>query len=53
MGEIDVELSGYPVDEKASASVDDGNASEPAQERPKARPQRLASFKDYLVRLLK
>lgn len=49
MGEIDVELSSYPVDEKASASVDDGTASEPAQEQPKARPQRLASFKDYLV----
>ncbi|KAL6908412.1 multidrug resistance-type transporter protein [Trichoderma evansii] len=47
MGEIDVELSGYPVDEKASsASVDDGTTSE--QEKPKARPQRLASFKDYL-----
>ncbi|EHK40810.1 multidrug resistance-type transporter protein [Trichoderma atroviride IMI 206040] len=48
MKETDVELSSYPVDDKASASVDDGTASEPAQEQPKARPQRLASFKDYL-----
>lgn len=49
MKDIDVELSSYPVDDKASASVSDGTASEPAQEQPKARPQRLASFKDYLV----
>ncbi|KAL7927748.1 multidrug resistance-type transporter protein [Trichoderma austrokoningii] len=48
MKEIGVELSTYPVDDKASASIDDGTASEPAQEQPKARPQRLASFKDYL-----
>jgi ATP-binding cassette subfamily B (MDR/TAP) protein 1 len=49
MKETEVELSSYPVDDKASASVNDGATSEPAQEQPKARPQRLASFKDYLV----
>ncbi|KAL7798115.1 multidrug resistance-type transporter protein [Trichoderma ceciliae] len=36
------------VEDEFQVSIDDGATTEPAQEQPKARPQRIASFRDYM-----
>ncbi|KAM0250560.1 hypothetical protein ACHAQJ_008570 [Trichoderma viride] len=49
MGKAEIEQSSTPLSiESEKVSVDDGATSEPAREQPKARPQRIASFHDYL-----
>lgn len=51
MEKTEIERSSSPVtvETEKHVSIDNVATAEPAQEQPKARPQRIASFKDYVV----